>query len=958
MVYDYRQIEEDTLKFWKENKIYEKAKKRNSKGKKFYFLQGPPYTSGKLHIGHAWNNCLKDLVLRYKRMRGFNVWDKAGYDMHGLPTENAVQKKLGIKDKSEIEKYGVEKFIKECIKFSSENALLMNEDLKRLGVWMDFENAYWPIKNEFIEGEWWLIKRAWEQKRLYKGKKIMHWCGNCETSLAKHELEYDNIKDNSIFLKFKVKDKKNEYLIIWTTTPWTIPFNLAIMVNPALDYVKAEVETEKGKETWVVAKALVNVFVSGLLGLKYKVLEEFKGKKLDGLEYIHPLHEKLKNIYDDLKKNWKRMHTVILSEEYVDTSSGSGLVHCAPGCGPEDFEVGKKYGIGAFNSIDEKGIFYGMNEFSGLRAKVNDKKFVEALKEAGSLVTETEVEHEYAHCWRCRKPVVFRATEQWFMKIEDLIPKLLEFNKKVKWEPGYTSKNYDLWIENLKDNGITRQRYWGCPVPIWMCSCGEIEVIGSVDELRKNYGKALPDLHKPWIDEVKFKCKKCKKEMKRIPDVIDVWIDAGTASWNCLDFPKNKKNMALWPADFILEATEQIKLWFSMLQICSGVGFGKSCYKNVYCHGMILDYQGTKMSKSLGNIISPYEVVDKYGADVLRYYICETPAGENINFNWETVKIKQKNLEILYNISKFILDLRKQTNEPLEKVPKTRKSLDIEEKFIISMKNSTIEKVTALLEEYRLDEVIRELEDLFLALSRIYIKFTREKVNSKDAGKVLYAVEEVYKDVLKMFSIVCPFITEHLYKKTFEEESVHVSSWPKFDKKKIDKSLEQKFALMMKIVEAGLFARDKIQIGLKWPLAKATITGQNFKLKKPEKEVIKSQLNVKQLLYKESANSKEIGIDFDTNLTPELEAEGYAREVSRQIQAYRKQLGLEKKDKIELYLIVSEDFKKILEKQKNFIKERTGAKIFEIVTTGKERFKNKTSFKVKEKSGEIAIVLK
>jgi isoleucyl-tRNA synthetase len=947
-MYDFKTIEEDALKFWKEKKIYEKVKKKNAKGKKFYFLQGPPYTSGKLHIGHAWNNCLKDLVLRYKRMTGFNVWDKAGYDMHGLPTENAVQKKLGIKDKSEIEKYGVEKFIKECVKFSSENALLMNEDLKRLGVWMDFENAYWPIKNDFIEGEWWLIKRAWEQKRLYKGKKIMHWCGNCETSLAKHELEYDNVKDNSIFLRFKVKDKKNEHLIIWTTTPWTIPFNLAIMVNPNLDYVKAEVETKKGKEIWVVAKALANVFISGLLGLKYRVVEEFKGKKLEGIEYIHPFHEKLKNIYDELKNKWKRMHTVILSEEYVDTSSGSGLVHCAPGCGPEDFEVGKKYGIGAFNSIDEKGIFYGMNEFSGLRAKVNDKKFVEALDELGSLITETEVEHEYAHCWRCRKPVVFRATEQWFMKIEDLIPKLLEFNKKVRWEPGYTSKNYDLWIENLKDNGITRQRYWGCPAPIWMCSCGEIEVIGSINELRKKYGKVIADLHKPWIDEVKFKCKKCKKEMRRIPDVIDVWIDSGTASWNCLDFPKSKKNIKLWPADFILEATEQIKLWFSMLQICSGVALGKSCYNNVYCHGMILDYQGTKMSKSLGNIISPYEVVDKYGADVLRYYMCETPAGENINFNWETVKIKQKNLEILYNISKFILDLRKTT--------KINKSLDIEEKYILSLKNSTIEKVTKLLENYRLDEVIKDIENLFLSLSRVYIKFTREKVNTKDAGKVLYAVEDVYRDVLRMFSIVCPFITEHLYQITFREESVHLSLWPKLDKKKIDSGLEDEMGYALRAIESGLAQRDKAQVGLKWPLPFASVSYYKPITTKVG-EVIKNQLNVKEIEIL-TGGGGELEVELDTNITPELEAEGYAREVSRQIQAYRKQLGLERGDKVEIYLIVDEDFKKILDKHKNFIKDRTGAKIFEIVTTGKERFKNKTTFKIKEKSGEIVIVIK
>jgi len=709
MVYDFKKIEEEVLKFWKEKKIYEKVKKENKKGKRFYFLQGPPYTSGRLHIGHAWNNSLKDVVLRYKRMMGFNVWDRAGYDMHGLPTENAVQKKLGIKDKLGIEEYGVEKFIKECINFSSENAKLMDKDLERLGVWMDFEDAYWPIKNEFIEGEWWLIKKAWEQGRLYKGKKIMHWCAECETSLAKHELEYENVRENSIFLKFKVKNKAKEYLIIWTTTAWTTPFNLAVMVNPELEYVRAEVETNSGKEIWIVAKALASVFISGLMSYKFKIIEEFKGDELEGLEYLHPLHKELGKIYDELKRKWKKVHTVLLSSEYVDTSAGSGLVHSAPGCGPEDFEVCQKYGIGAFNLLDEKGYFKGMNGFDGLRAKKDDTKIIEYLEKNGSLIKETEVEHEYAHCWRCHNPVIYRATEQWFMKVEDLIPKLLDFNKKIRWQPKFASKNYDLWIENLKDNGITRQRYWGCPVPIWVCECDNIEVIGRLDELKKKAEKVPEDLHKPWIDDIKLKCKKCGNNMIRVPDVIDVWVDSGTTSWNCLYYPKEKKYFKFWPVDFILEATEQIKLWFSMLQMCSVVAFGKSSYKNVYCHGMILDYQGMKMSKSLGNIISPYEVVDKYGSDVLRYYMCETPAGENINFNWETVKIKQRNLNVLYNLANFLKDLKKQGKE--------NKKVDLEEKFILSRKNSTIKKVTELMDEYRIDEIIREIENLFLDLS-------------------------------------------------------------------------------------------------------------------------------------------------------------------------------------------------------------------------------------------------
>jgi len=947
-MYDFKKTEEEILEFWKEKKIYQKVKKKNSKGKDFYFLQGPPYTSGRLHIGHAWNNSLKDIVLRYKRMQGFNVWDRAGYDMHGLPTENAVQKKLKINDKTEIEKFGVEKFIKECIKFSTDNALIMNKDLERLGIWMDFENAYLPIKNEFIEGEWWLIKKAWEQKRLYKGKKIMHWCASCETSLAKHELEYETIKDNSIYVKFKLKNSEG-YLVIWTTTPWTIPFNLAVMANPDLDYVKAKVNGE----ILIVAKELAERFFKEILKEDYEILETIKGKKLEGVEYIHPFSDSVD--YNSLKNESKKIHTVLLSKEYVNLEAGTGLVHCAPGCGGEDYEVGKEYGINPFNSIDEKGIFYKMGEFNGMVAKKDDWKFIKSLDDRRVLLGEEKISHEYAHCWRCHKPIIFKATEQWFLKIEDLIPKILGFNKKVKWQPEFASKNYDSWIENLKDNGITRQRYWGCPVPIWQCECGNIKVIESRKEIEKNKGKVPKDLHKPWIDEVKLKCEKCKKEMKRVPDIIDVWVDSGTTSWNCLNYPASKNNFNLWPADFILEATEQIRLWFSMLQMCSSIAFGKSCYKNVYCHGMILDYQGMKMSKSLGNIISPYEVVDKYGADILRYYMCGVSAGENINFSWEDIKIKQRNLNILENLSRFLIDLRKQTNP-------SGKKLDIEEKYILSRKNSTIKKVTELMEEYRIDEIIREIENLYLDLSRIYIRITREKINTKDAGKALYILEDVYSDVLKMFSIVSPFISDYLYKNTFsKEESVHLSDWPKADRKKIDESLEEEMNIALKMIEIGLAERDRIRIGLKWPLPFASVSYYKA-ITKEVGEIIKSQLNVKELEIL-TGSREEISVLLDTKLTPELEAEGYAREVSRQVQASRKKLGLEKKDKIELLILAEESLKDILEKQKDFIKERTNSKKLEIlsedskiVTTHKERFKNTFDFKVKDKRGVIAII--
>ncbi len=931
-MYNFKEVEEETLKYWKQKKILEKLRKKNSKGKKFYFLQGPPYTSGRIHIGQAWNNAMKDLVLRYKRMQGFNVWDRAGYDMHGLPTEKAVQKQLGLKYKEDIEKFGVAKFIKECKKFSSKKANLMNKDLGRIGVWMDFENAYWPITNDFIEGEWWFIKKAWKQKRLYKGNKIMHWCGNCETSLAKHELEYKNLTDNSIFLKFKTQDSR--HLIVWTTTPWTIPFNLAVMVNPEVDYVNVKVEDE----VWIMAKDLVKNLMK-LAGKKYKIVEKFKGKKLKGLAYTHPFAKEVD--YKSLKKESKNIHTVVLSKEYVNTESGSGLVHCAPGCGPEDYEVGKEYGIKAFNTINEKGFFEEI--FENLKAKRDDDKFADMLDRKGALIIKTPVEHEYATCWRCHDPIVFRATEQWFLKIEDLISKLLKFNEQVKWQPKFTSKNYNLWIKNLKDNGVTRQRYWGCPIPIWKCKgCNNIEVIGSLNDLKNKANKVPEDLHKPWIDNVKLKCK-CGKEMNRLPDVIDVWIDSGTASWNCLYYPKTKKYLNLFPADFILEATEQVNLWFSMLQICSSIAFGKSCYKNVYCHGMIFDFQGTKMSKSLGNIISPSEVVEKYGADVLRYYLCGLAAGENMNFSWEDIKLKQRKLNILDNLSRFTLDLRK--------ITKSANKQDLEEKYIVSRKNATIKKATELMEEYRIDEIVKEIENLFLDLSRVYIKLTREKVNSKDSGKVLYVLEDAYQDILKIFSVVCPFITDNLYQKTFSKDSVHLSSWPKFDKKKINKKLESDMNIVLKIIEVGLAARDKAQIGLKWPLAKASIKCDK-KLSKEFKNIILAQLNVKKIEFK---SGKTMAVKLDTKMTPDLETEGYGREMARQVQSFRKKLGLEKKDKIKLFIFTDDKFKKILEKQKNFVANRTNSKKLEIVTTCKERFKNKTDFKIKDKRGQIVI---
>lgn len=890
-MYNFKETEKEILEFWNNNKIYQKLKKRNSKGKKFYFLQGPPYTSGRIHIGHAWNYSLKDLILRYKRMNGLNVWDRDGYDMHGLPTEKAVQKELKIEDKKEIEKYGVDKFVKKCRNFSETMMKYMIEDFKSLGVWLDFDDPYMPIKNEFIEGEWALVKKAHEDGRLYLGEKSMTWCASCETSLAKHELEYKNVSDKSIFVKFKIQDKKNEYLIIWTTTPWTIAFNLGVMVNPKLDYVKAKV----GNEVWILAKGLAAPVIQNFTDSKLEILEEFKGVELKGLKYEHPFYDELKKHYDKLIKKYPNVFTVVLSEQYVDLSAGTGLVHMAPGCGPEDYEVGKENNIPPFNNLNEKGNYANdMGEFSKLNAKKDNNKFIDALERRGVLIATTSVDHDYPHCWRCKDPVIFRTTEQWFFKIEDLVPEMIKDSKKVKWIPKNYEGVYQSWIQNLKDNGITRQRYWGCPMPLWICDkCKEKIVIGSVKELKK-YSQEIPkDLHKPWIDKVEFKCKKCSGKMKRVPDVLDVWLDSGTTSFNCLrNDPKLIKEY--FPAELVLEGTEHTRLWFYMLHLVSKMMYGKNCFNNCYMHGMVRDIEGVKMSKSLGNVISPYEVIDKYGVDAFRFYFCSLNAGKDANFSWDEVKIKFRNLDVLFNTSKYLInysDGKKQSN------------LQVEDKWILSRSNSTLKQVTELLDEYRIDEIISLIENLFLDLSRMYIKFVRDRIDEK---VVVKTIQTVLLETLKMLSLVCPIISERLYldlksKFKFKEESIHLFKWPKYDSKLINKKLESNIEISQDIIQKILFSREKAQIGVRWPLQEVIVYTKKKDVKDAIKQlssIIQNQTNIKKITIKEGDEE----IKLNTVLTPKLEKEGFTREVIRRLQDLRKKSKLNKDDKIELEL--------------------------------------------------------
>ncbi|MBW2984456.1 isoleucine--tRNA ligase, partial [Candidatus Woesearchaeota archaeon] len=1036
--YDPKTTEPEILKFWDSNKIYAKAKDKNKGKKQFYFLDGPPYTSGRIHLGQAWNKALKDCVLRYKRMKGLDVWDRAGYDMHGLPTAHKVEEKFKIKNKDEIPKFGVAKFVEECKKLSLGNLELMSKDFIRLGVWMDFEDPYKTIENSFMEGEWWLVKKAHENKRLYEGKKTMQWCAKCATALAKHELEYKNVKENSIFVKFKVKGTDNEYLVIWTTTPWTLAFNLAVMVNPGFDYVKAKVENE----IWIVAKGLVGALISGVANKKFEIVSEFKGEGLKGLKYEHPWSDEIKP-FAGIKS--EKLHTVVMSKEYVDLSSGSGLVHCAPGCGPEDYEVGHKEGLPPFNNIDESGVFPdNMGKFKGLVAKKDDKNFVDSLEEKGVLIAVTPVEHEYAHCWRCHKPVIFRTTKQWFFKVEDLKEKMRELNKEVFWQPDWAGNNwFDSWLDNLRDNGITRQRYWGTPLPIWKCDkCGDYTVVGSIKELKELAGKVPDDLHRPYIDEITIKCK-CGSEKKRIPDILDVWIDAGTTSWSCLDYPQKEELFKkLWPADFILEGKDQIRGWFNLLLVASMISMKKHSYKAVYMHGFVSDAQGRKMSKSLGNVISPYEVIDKHGADTLRYYmIGGANPGVDLNYNFEDVKIKSKNLRILWNLHKYSIDLTNNYGVNPTKLKLMDKKFSTEETYIISKLNSTIKKVTEAYGEYRVNEAPLMIEELFLELSRTYIQLTRDKLtsgNEEDKKVVAYSIYEVLLGVLKLFSTIAPFITEAIYqnlKETYglKTESIHLYDWPSFDEAEVKPELERNMDIAQSIVQSVLSAREKISLGVRWPLKEIVIvTRDKGIIEAVEKleDSIKTQSNVKEIRLQErlsglklkvTADYSSLGPDFG-DLSPkiiaklsmdspetimdhvekegkytfkvdskevnilkkhlkiqkavpepfeeaesrycivylnkernmDLDAEGYAREVMRRVQSSRKKAGLQKKDRITLFLKVSEDLKEMLSKWESQIKDKVGADKLKIdVSNPARKLANVSKEKVKGKEFEI-----
>jgi len=922
--------EKEILKFWSDNKIYEKSRKKNAKGKKFYMMDGPPYATGSIHMGTALNKSLKDIAMRSQRLQGKDVFDRAGYDTHGVPIEFQIEKEIGSKSKSDIEKYGVKNFIEKCKEFATRYIGVMNSEFQNLGVWMDFSSPYLTLSPEYVETIWDTFKVANEKGLLYLGKYPVHICSRCATAVAYNEIEYAKQEDTSVFVKFPLRDKKrkNTFLIIWTTTPWTLPANTGVMVHPDFDY--SEIELSNG-EKWIMAKELVGKIMTEL-DMGFTLKDEFKGKKMEGWEYENPLSK-------NLKMKLKNAYKVILSARYVNLEDGTGLVHCAPGHGKEDYEVGKEYKIDMPSPVDLSGnLTEEAGKYAGKKARIVDAEIIEDLEKDKALVYKMKYTHDYPLCWRCKSPLLMVSQPQWFLKISEIQKKILQENEKTNWVPDWMKLRMKAWLEGVSDWPVSRRRYWGTPLPIWLCDkCEEKTVIGSIKELEKLSGKKVKEVHKPEIDEVTFKCK-CGGKMKRVPEVLDVWFDSGVSSWAALNESQRKK---YWPADLNIEGKDQVRGWWNSQFILSQIKFDKKPFESISEHGMVLDIGKKKMSKSLGNIISPQDVIAKYGRDYMRYYFAKISKGEDFSFDEKEFGDIEKFMRVLSNVNNFVNQLS----------PKKAKSR-LEDKWILSRYNSSAKKIRDSYNAYRFFDAVSEIERfLVFDLSRTYIQMIRER-----SDEVHNVLNEIRIGMLKLLAPICPLMTEKIWqdlrtKKFVEEESVHLSEFPIVDEKKIDDKLEAEFDSIRLILEKGLFERDRAQFGLKWPLANAEIVCDK-KFGKEEQEIILSQLNIKKVSLIEG---KEISVKLDTKLTSELETEGFAREISRKVQALRKEKGLVKENFIELNLVVGDaNLRKLLETQKNMIKERTNAKNVEISEkAANKKYSAESKDKIKDK--EIGI---
>ncbi len=855
--------EKQTEKFWRDNDIFEKSMDSRKEGETYTFYDGPPTANGKPHIGHVLTRVIKDMIPRYQTMKGHMVPRKAGWDTHGLPVELEVERKLGLNGKEQIEEYGIEPFIKQC-KESVWKYKGMWEDFSgTVGFWADMDNPYVTYDNNFIESEWWALKTIWDKKLLYKGFKIVPYCPRCGTPLSSQEVAqgYKSVKERSAIVRFKVVGE-DAYFLAWTTTPWTLPSNVALCVNPNDTYIK--VKANDGY-TYYIAEALADSVLGKLAtddAPAYEVLETMKGADLERKEY-EPLYDCAKQVADKQRKKG----FYVTCDTYVTMSDGTGIVHIAPAFGEDDANVGRKYELPFVQFVNDKGEMTEETPFAGLFVKKADPEVLKDLDAKGQLFDAPKFEHDYPHCWRCDTPLIYYARESWFIKMTAVKDDLVANNNTVNWIPKSIGEGrFGNWLENVQDWGISRNRYWGTPLNIWeCCDCGCQESIGSRAELAERSGNpddAKVELHRPYIDKVTFKCKECGGTMKRVPEVIDCWFDSGAMPFAQHHYPFENKELfeQQFPADFISEAVDQTRGWFYSLMAESTLLFNKAPYKNVIVLGHVQDENGQKMSKSKGNAVDPFEALEKYGADAIRwyFYINSAPWLPN-RFHGKAVEEGQRKfMGTLWNTYAFYV-----LYAEIDQFDPTKHTLDYDklsvmDKWLLSKMNSMVKAVDDNLGNYRIPEAARALDDFVDEMSNWYVRRSRERFWAKDMPQdKINAYMTLYTalvTVAKAAAPMIPFMTEDIYQNLVRsvdkdaKESIHLCDFPKVNEAHIDKELEENMERVLKVVVLGRACRNKSNIKNRQPIGKMFVKA-GFELPEFFKEIITEELNIKEVEF-------------------------------------------------------------------------------------------------------------
>lgn len=842
--------EKEVEKFWEDEEIFEKSIEDRKDSPTYMFYDGPPTANGKPHIGHVLTRVIKDMIPRYRTMKGYKVPRKAGWDTHGLPVELEVEKKLGLDGKEQIEAYGLEPFIKECKESVWKYKGMWEEFSGVVGFWADMENPYVTYENNFIESEWWALKQIWDKGLLYKGFKVVPYCPRCGTPLSSHEVAqgYKDVKEKSAIVKFKVKGE-DAYFLAWTTTPWTLPSNVALCVNPVETYVRVR---EEGT-TYIMAEALVEK----VLESDFEILDRFDGKSLEYKEY-----EPLFDFVDPKKKAW-----FVTCDDYVTLTDGTGIVHIAPAFGEDDSRIGRKYDLPFIQLVNSKGEMTKETKWEGVFVKKADPLVLKDLKENGKLFAAPTFEHSYPHCWRCDTPLIYYARESWYIKMTEVKDDLIRNNQTINWIPESIGKGrFGDWLENVQDWAISRNRYWGTPLNVWQCSCGAMHSIGSIEEL-KSMSENCPEhieLHRPFIDAVTIKCPECGGQMKRVPEVIDCWFDSGSMPFAQHHYPFENKEVfeQQFPADFISEAVDQTRGWFYSLLAVSTLIFNKAPYKNVIVLGHVQDENGQKMSKSKGNAVDPMDALREYGADAIRwyFYINSAPWLPNRFYGKAVQEGQRKFMGTLWNTYAFYvlyaeIDQFDPTKHKLE-----YDQLTVMDKWLMSKLNSLIKEVDEDLANYKVTEAARALQVFTDEMSNWYVRRCRDRFWAKgmeqDKVSAYMTLYTALVTLSKLAAPMIPFMTEQIYQNLVRNvdksapESIHLCDYPQVNEQLIDKKLEVDMDEVLDIVVLGRAARNEANIKNRQPIADMYVKSDNV-LDKFYTDIIKDELNVKQVSFRD-----------------------------------------------------------------------------------------------------------